>query len=141
MFATIQCVTTREHVIQDDGVGGGSNPGSITSDGQSQPTSYPDNPGGRPSCMKHEALASRLPRGFEKPRVAPKGRLLPEFFHAPTRSSWLFVPRLQFRMGFSASEEWQARALEDPPPLSLEEMRPTRKVEVAPFLMMKEPMS
>ncbi len=44
-------------------------------------------------------------------------------------------------MGLSLAEESAARAICDPPPLSIEEMRPSHKVSIEPFLMMKFPVT
>lgn len=67
--------------------------------------------------------------------------LLPEFTHGPTGTRWVYIPGGTFSMGLSEEEEEAARSIEDPPPLSIEEMRPVRRVEVAPFLVMKAPVS
>jgi formylglycine-generating enzyme required for sulfatase activity len=71
------------------------------------------------------------------------GRLpgAPAIVHAPTQTRWRIVPGGSYTMGFSVPEEKAARNLEDPPPLSIEEMRPCHEVSVAPFLMMDLPLS
>lgn len=61
--------------------------------------------------------------------------------HEPSGTSWVYVPGQRFVMGLTAREEAAARSLEDPPPLTLEEMRPAHEREVAGFLCMAFPVS
>lgn len=86
--------------------------------------------------MSHEQLAellASLPAGWR-----PEGA---GFRHEATETSWVYVPRHRFTMGLSEREEAAARWLEDPPPLTLEEMRPAHEREVEGFLCSSHPVS
>jgi formylglycine-generating enzyme required for sulfatase activity len=65
----------------------------------------------------------------------------PEWVHRTTGTEWLLVPGGPFTMGLSAEEEAAARRIEDPPPLTIDEMRPCIEVDVGPFLAMKFPVA
>lgn len=86
------------------------------------------------------SLAAVLPRQFVQTGEYGTGRVpLPQLTHVATGTTWIFVPRCRFRMGLSTNEEHAARAIEDPPPLNIEEMRPVHEIDVAPFIVMRTP--
>jgi formylglycine-generating enzyme required for sulfatase activity len=89
----------------------------------------------------YESISASLPDGFKRfdPPQLDQGQL-PCFLHPTSGLPWLLVLGHSFQMGLSPAEEEQARRLEDPPPLTLAEMRPTKTVEVKPFLMMRDPL-
>jgi len=89
--------------------------------------------GALPDAFRARPLASGAP--------VPHAYLLPEFTHGPTGTVWVYLPGGSYRMGLSEGEEAAARRIEDPPPLNIEEMRPAHRVEVAPFLTMKTPVT
>jgi len=66
---------------------------------------------------------------------------LPELVHSSTATEWVLVPECSFTMGLSSIEERAARALVDPPPLNIDEMRPLHSVTTGPFLIMKYPLA
>lgn len=93
-----------------------------------------------------DSLSGNLPAGFELPSrpaktPSPGSFALPELRHDKTGTEWILIPGHSYTMGMSRDEELSARAIEDPPPLNLEEMRPVHSVEVAPFLIMKRPLA
>lgn len=61
------------------------------------------------------------------------------YIHGKTNTSWNYIPGGKFMMGLSEEEENSAIAIEDPPPLTLERMRPCHTKCVEPFLMMRYP--
>lgn len=61
------------------------------------------------------------------------------FVHKNTNTNWCLIPGAKFSMGFSSEEEKAAKAIINPPPLTVEEMRPVHTVDVEPFLMMQYP--
>ncbi|HEY6560414.1 MAG TPA: SUMF1/EgtB/PvdO family nonheme iron enzyme [Polyangiaceae bacterium] len=86
-------------------------------------------------------VVAAAPSGFELSRGVSGADLLPMFVHARTATEWIFIPGGSFSMGLSAEEEKAARAIADPPPLNIHEMRPCRVVTVRPFLVMKAPVT
>ncbi len=72
---------------------------------------------------------------------ATRAPLMPGFVHIQTGTEWVLIPRCSFLMGLSEGEERAARALQDPPPLNIEEMRPVHSVHIQPFLVMCNPLT
>lgn len=74
------------------------------------------------------------------PTLLPSpGVFLPAFRHRGTGIDFVRVESGTFEMGLSLDEEAQARALAEPPPLSIEEMRPLHKRSVATLLVAVTP--
>src|SRR5262249_11141291 len=65
---------------------------------------------------------------------------LPTFEHARTQIDFKLIPGGEFTMGLSGSEERAARAILDPPPLNISQLRPAKTVTVGSFLMSTTPM-
>lgn len=63
----------------------------------------------------------------------------PAFVHLPSGHRLRYIPAGRFQMGLSAHEEQAARAIFDPVPANLEEMRPVHEVQVKPFLVGERP--
>lgn len=63
----------------------------------------------------------------------------PAFKHAPTGHRFRYIPGGEFHMGFSEHEERAAKALCDPIPANVSEMRPVTLTRVAPFLITELP--
>jgi formylglycine-generating enzyme required for sulfatase activity len=61
------------------------------------------------------------------------------FFHPSSKHLFRYLPGGEFSMGFSQQEEMAARALSDPVPANLEEMRPVQRILVPPFLVAVRP--
>ncbi len=70
---------------------------------------------------------------------AIKGNL-PTFEHARTQIEFKLVFGGEFIMGLADLEERAARAILDPPPLNISELRPARKLTVRSFLVSTTPM-
>ena len=64
-----------------------------------------------------------------------KAGRMPSFEHQPSGLEFRLVPEGTFTMGFSESEERAARLIDDPPPLTMEEMRPAVVRTVSSFLV------
>jgi formylglycine-generating enzyme required for sulfatase activity len=89
----------------------------------------------------YESISASLPDGFKgSGQLQLDQGQLPCFVQLTSGLPWLLVLGHSFQRGLSAAEEEQARRLDDPPPLTLVEMRPTKTVEVKPFLMMRDPL-
>jgi formylglycine-generating enzyme required for sulfatase activity len=94
----------------------------------------------------HEEISSAVPPEFramvlDEEAPSPHAYLLPEFTHRTTGTTWVYIPSGSYTMGLSENEEKAARRIEEPPPLNIEEMRPVHRVDVAPFLVMKAPVT
>ena len=61
------------------------------------------------------------------------------FEHVPSGLGFRYIPGGQFLMGFSDKEELAARAIADPFPSNISEMRPVHQVTVPPFLISERP--
>ena len=64
-----------------------------------------------------------------------------EFRHVESMTEWCLIPGGHFQIGLSEKEERAARAIHNPPPINLDEMRPFHTKFVNPFLVMKYPVS
>ncbi len=69
-----------------------------------------------------------------------KAGKLPSFEHAQTHIEFILVPGGRFTMGFTNDEERAARAILDPPPLTISELRPAKRSAVGSFLVSTTPM-
>jgi formylglycine-generating enzyme required for sulfatase activity len=64
---------------------------------------------------------------------------LPTFVQSATGLLFKLIPSGEFTMGLTDEQERFARAIFDPPPISLTQLRPTRRRSVRSFLMTKTP--
>jgi formylglycine-generating enzyme required for sulfatase activity len=64
---------------------------------------------------------------------------VPLFEHTKSEIEFSFIPGGIFTMGVTESEEKAARVIADPPPLTISEMRPTKKRSVSSFLISTKP--
>ena len=60
---------------------------------------------------------------------------LPRFKDLNTGIVFIYIPRGEYTMGFSEEEYIQIQKLTETPNISIEEMRPVRKVQLRPFLL------
>lgn len=74
---------------------------------------------------------------FDEERTGESG--VPAFLHPLSGHCFRYLTGGEFLMGLSPQEEKAARALCDPPPLNLEEMRPVTRVTVRPMLVAEQP--
>src|SRR5262245_59966356 len=66
--------------------------------------------------------------------------LAPTFVHTRTGIPFKLLLAAKFKMGCSESEEHAARAIQDPPQITFDELRPVHPEEVGPFLMSVTPL-
>lgn len=59
--------------------------------------------------------------------------------HVASGIRFVSIPGGRFQMGLSGREEEQARSICDPPPISIDEMRPVQTLDVRPFLVSETP--
>jgi formylglycine-generating enzyme required for sulfatase activity len=86
-----------------------------------------------------QQMSNKLGKEFSLVEEAPSTEL-PLFTHESTGLKFRLVPGGEFNFGLSVQEEAAARAIFDPPPLSINESRPVQKVMVKTFLMELTPM-
>jgi hypothetical protein len=60
---------------------------------------------------------------------------LPYFKDMDTGIEFVYIPGGEYNMGFSEEEYLQIHRLSETPNISIEEMRPVRKVRLSPFLL------
>src|SRR5215472_9959777 len=65
---------------------------------------------------------------------------LPSLEQVNSSIEFNLIPNGTFVFGFTEKEEASARAIADPPPLNLSEMRPARKASVRSFLISRTPL-
>ena len=96
-----------------------------------------------PAHANHKALSQRQLNRLKK-FLAPEFRWkhagdefggLPLYEQVESGIEFRLIPEGTFSMGLSAEEEQAARAICDPPPLTLSEMRPVRKRTIRRMLM------
>lgn len=78
-------------------------------------------------------------QNFESTFIPSPGGPLPGFRHIPTGIDFVRLPGGTFLMGLSLAEEAQARLLAEPPPISVEEMRPICQKKIGPILVSVTP--
>lgn len=84
-------------------------------------------------------LLGKMPSEFSLCKEIESSIMASHYFHRPTGTYWNFIPGGSFVMGLTEGEERAAKALIDPPPLNVEEMRPCHIEEIRPFVMMVHP--
>jgi formylglycine-generating enzyme required for sulfatase activity len=90
------------------------------------------------------SVRERLGAGYDvdaRQREANDGYVAPGFIERASGLRWLAIPGGTFSMGCSVAEEAAARAIEDPPPLDFDTMRPVHVESIAPFLVTEAPLS
>ena len=60
---------------------------------------------------------------------------LPYFKDMDTGIEFVYIPGGEYNMGFSEEEYLEIQKLTEIPNISIEEMRPVRKVQLSPFLL------
>lgn len=102
-----------------------------------------------PSASDWKAMTPRQ-RSQLVPGITPKGFNyegpcgsveLPSFRELRSEALFVLVPGGSFSMGLSTEEHGAACEIRQPPPLSVEEMRPVHTVTIEPFLLSKQPVS
>src|SRR5579862_7021094 len=68
------------------------------------------------------------------------GNQLPVFHHTPSKINFRFIPGGEFEFGFTETNERAARAINDPPRISLSEVRPVTKQAVSALLIGMTPL-
>jgi formylglycine-generating enzyme required for sulfatase activity len=91
-------------------------------------------------------VASRLEPRFrlaslQGDRAEIGGWPLPRFTDDKMKKQWVLVPTCRIQIGLSVEEEAAARAVRNPPPLNIQEVRPVHDAQVKPFLVMTEPVT
>ncbi len=94
-----------------------------------------------PSARKNYLTrVERLLGDFQLKEVGTKSGRPPLFEHTKSQIEFGLIPSGTATIGLSEAEEKAARAIADPPPLTISEMRPTAKKTVSSLLMSTRPM-
>lgn len=97
-------------------------------------------PPSRPNGDRLEVL-SELPHSFSKEyrRISNDDALAPAYEHLETGLEFRLIPAGEFTFGLSAKEDKAARQIENPPSLTISELRPARRLFVNSFLVSASP--
>ncbi len=92
--------------------------------------------------VDHEAAQRAVARAFGAefaPADPGANAAMPAFVHAASGQRFRYLPGGQYQMGLSAPELQAARAIFDPVPANIDEMRPVHAEQLQPFLIAERP--